>query len=116
MDVFSSERNHTGAYSHAKGVLLGLSPLAVFLVSIVTIYLAGYCGNGLILLLQEIAVTLWALELLAGGICFFNARLRSFAIDLLLTLLFSVLLAWSLEQLSFWFTASGSSPLCHFRN
>jgi hypothetical protein len=115
-DHLSSERGSTRSPSLSRGILLGLLPLIMFISSIMMMYLAGYCGNGLVLLLQEVAAALWGAELLAGLLCLFTSRLRSLAIGLILTLLFSVLVAWLLEQLSFWFAASGPAPLCHFRN
>jgi hypothetical protein len=112
----SSERNTSETPHFSRGVLFGLPPFLVFVGSLVTMYLAGYCGNGLVLLLQEIAVALWGIELVVGIGCLFKTRLRSFAIGLILTLLVSVLLSWSLDRLSLWFPFSGPSFFCHFRN
>ncbi len=111
-----TERNTVASHSLRRGILLGLLPLFIFIFSIIMTYLVGYCGSGLIVLVQYIAIALWGIELLAGVFCLFNMRLRSLAISLILTLLLSALLSWSLDQLSLSITSSGPPFFCHFRN
>jgi hypothetical protein len=105
------------ARSLSRGILFGLFPLLVFIVSDIVRYFEGYqCGNDLILGLQKISLVLWGIELLAGILCLFNVRFRFFATILVLTLLLSAPLSWPLEQLSLWLTSFGLPLFCHMRS
>jgi hypothetical protein len=116
IDHLRTKTIFSGSRTRSRSILLGLPPLLIFIGSLLTIYLEGYCGSNLIFLLQEIAIALWGVELLSGILSLFSKRLRLLAITLILTLLISALLSWPLEQLSWWFTSFGPSPFCHFRN
>ena len=110
----SLKESTSEARSPSRGILLGLIPLFILIVWLVARYLLGYqCGTGLSMLLQQVSIGFWAVELLLGILGLFSGRFRPLAIRLILTLLISALLLWPIVQLSFWLSSSGLPPLCH---
>ncbi len=105
-----------GSRSLPRGILPGLLPLCVVIGALILKYLYGFCGNDLILSVQEIAVVLWGAEMLLGLLGLFSRHWRFLATSLVITLLLSALLVWPLVLLSSWLLPLVSPPFCHFRN
>lgn len=74
------------------GILLGLLPFLLFLSACLLLICEGRCQphiwSGYLALLS---LVLWSAEVILGLLCLFSRRIRSPAITLLLTLMFSLL-------------------------
>jgi hypothetical protein len=115
-----TERRHSEARSvfWGWGILAGLLPLFLLIVSLAINSLFGTCNYEITNIVGYVAVALYGLELLAGIVGLFSWRFRHPALGLLGTLLISAALFWPLLASFQWLILHFLPPWnnCQIRN